>query len=138
MTALNPKFDAYSIKNGPHMVDGAMVADIEPPGINCEHFRNNLRFQIAYTDTNSPIGVISVQRCETNIEADFSDITLLAAEIDIVTGDGALATGAIAISGVGAGVIFIRLTNLFGYYRVKYALGSAGTADLMQVRVGAR
>ena len=137
-STLTPGNTVYSIANGAHMVAEVMTADITPDGINCEHF-SNIRFQIAYTGVNSPVGVISVQVRETKLDADFVDFPLVSSMVTIVTGDGVIAAdGTIDISGVAAGKILLNLNDPFGELRVKYTFGSAGTGDTMDIRVGAR
>ncbi len=141
MSKLYPDNDIYTIRNGVHILDGDMeLASLTPLGINCEHFKN-VRFQIDYTDADSPVGVISLQVRETLLadETDFVNFPLVAGMITFVTGDGALASdGTIDISGVGVGKILLNLNDPFGDMRIKYLRTSDGAADLLNVRVGAR
>ena len=117
---------------------GVMTADVDGVATECI-FHDSIRYQIDYTDVGSPVGVISVQVCETGLDADFVDYPMTSDMITITTGDGALnGSGTIDISGVGAGKIMINIRDPFGFIRPKFTSSSGGTGDTITATSGAR
>lgn len=129
---------------GPHLqhkpidVNAPMTADIVGQASRCKTL-SNVRYDVTYTVTGVPVGVLSVQVCESGIEADFVNYPLLASMVTIVSGDGNLnAGGTIDVSGIGAGRILLNMTDAFGFVRPKWKFTSDGTGAVMNIFGGAR
>ncbi len=120
------------------MDDGDMTAHVVGTKTDCQ-FHENINYDFSYTVTGVPVGVLSVQVCNSGLDADFVDYPLLAAMFTKVTGDGALnGNGTIDISGVGAGRILININDPFGFVRPKYTFTSDGTGALINCIGGAK
>lgn len=122
-----------------NLVDGDMEisAGFTSPVIDCKFF-TNVHWTVTYTNADSPVGVWSLQVADENVVASFSNWPLLDAMFTNVTGDSALATGVIDISGSGPGKFLLNINDPFGFVRLKYTFTSDGDADLAQAICGAR
>lgn len=115
-----------------------MTANIIGPAVRCETL-SQVRNQLSYTGVDAAVGVISVQTCESGIEADFVDWPITADMFKVISGDGALnGSGTIDISGGGAGRIDFNITDVHGFLRFKYTYTSDGIGDTMHGIGGAR
>lgn len=119
--------------NNVKLVDaGDMTGDVVSPVTDCI-FHKQHTYDVRYTDADSPVGVLSVQVSDTNVAADFVNYPLTDDMVTIVSGDGALASGVVDISGVDPGRVLFNFIHPFGFSRFKYTSTSDGIADTVDV-----
>lgn len=119
-----------------NIVDGDMEADVTGSAIECKNFEN-VRFQMSWTDTASPVGTLIVQGSEDGVT--FHPVTLTAVMFDDLSADATLsADGDIDLDGTAAGGCLLNIKDPYRYMRVFWDVTSGGAADLLNVIAGAR